>query len=625
MPFTARLLRVNLTTGTTRDEEVAPEILRKWLGGTGLGVHYLMQEVQPGTRWDDAENPVFICTGPLAGTRVSGTGTVSVVFKGPMNGLAGATQANGYLGAFLRTQGYLGIAITGKAQGLTRLHIDEHGVRLLDASRYAGLPVWQLEDTIRAEENLTDKQISVFGIGPAGEHKVRFSAFVGDRGHVASHNGIGAVLGEKNLKAITCKRGRVRPHVEDDKRLNELVKPLFIDAKEFGGGGIYNWGTGGGVSGAARGGWLPIKNYTTSIFEEHEQVSGQYLRGNFEWKTNPCWACQMGCCKLMTVTEGPYKGYAGEEPEYEGLASMASQIGITEAGAATMLANECDSLGFDVNELGWLLGWVIECHQRGLLTKEQLDGLEPTWNDPETALALMKKIATRDGCGDWLAEGVMRASLHIGGEAANAAIYTMKGHAPRSHDHRARWAEMFDTCLSSTSTIELTSGGIQTERLGLAPTKNRFDPDEIVEQMTAINGWHQFEDSLGICRFDFTNAHLGTATVSAVSGYDIDLPEALKIGRRISAQLRIWSFLHGMDPSKERPSTRYGSVPVDGPAKGSNIMDHWDRMVSTFRERIGFDTEQGLPLPATLVELDLEEMIPVVEKIAAERGLAVAR
>ena len=177
------------------------------------------------------------------------------------------------------------------------------------------------------------------------------------------------------------------------------------------------------------------------MFEDHEKVSGQYLRGNFQWKTNPCWACQMGCCKLMTVTEGPYAGYSGEEPEYEGMASMASQIGVTEAGAATMLANECDSLGFDVNELGWLLGWVIECFERGLLTKEQLDGLEPGWNDPESALALMKKIATRDGCGDWLAEGVKRASEHIGGEAANAAIYTQKGHAPRSHDHRARWAE----------------------------------------------------------------------------------------------------------------------------------------------------------------------------------------
>ncbi|MCC6180104.1 MAG: hypothetical protein IT305_32720 [Chloroflexi bacterium] len=623
MALSARVLRVDLSTGTTSVEEVAPETLRKWIGGTGLGVHYLMNEVGPNVQWDDPENRVFIFGGPLSNTRVSGTGTISCVFKGPMTGLAGATQANGYLGAFLRSQGYEGIIIQGKAAGLTRLHIDENGVRLLDATPYAGLGVWQMEDTIRTEEGLTEKQLSVFGIGPAGEHQVRFAAFVGDRGHVAAHNGIGAVLGAKGLKAITCKRGKVRAPIANTKRLNDLLKPLFADAQEFGGGGIYNWGTGGGFSGAARGGWLPIKNYTTSIFPEHEQVSGQYLRGNFQWKTNPCWACQMGCCKLMTVTEGPYAGFAGEEPEYEGLASMASQIGVTDGGAAVMLANECDSLGFDVNELGWLLGWVIECAERGLLTKAQLDGLEPRWGDAETTLALMKKIATRDGCGAWLAEGVMRASQKVGGEAADAAIYGQKGHSPRSHDHRGRWVEMFDTCTSNTSTIEVTFGGAQTERLGLAPMKDRFDANEIVEQMTRLNGWHQFDDSLGICRFDFTSAQLGTETVSAITGWDIDVPEALRIGRRISAQLRIWSFLNGLDPSKERPSKRYGSIPVDGPAQGANIMEHWDSMVRQFREAIGFDPELGLPLPETLRELDLDELIPVAEQIRAERGAAV--
>jgi aldehyde:ferredoxin oxidoreductase len=183
---------------------------------------------------------------------------------------------------------------------------------------------------------------------------------------------------------------------------------------------------------------------------------------------------------------------------------------------------------------------------------------------------------------------------------------------------------MFDTCTSSTGTIEVTFGGVQTERLGLGPTKNRFDPKEIVEQMTALNGWHQFDDSLGICRFDFTNAQRGVETVSAISGYEIDLPEALKIGRRISAQLRVWSFLHGLDPSRERPSTRYGSIPQDGPARGANIMEHWDWMVRTFRENIGFDADTGLPLPSTLRELGLENLIPVVEQIQAERGMVAA-
>ena len=623
MTLTARLLRVDLSTGQTADEDVPPDVLRKWVGGTGIGVYYLNKEVLPGVAWDDAENRIIIATGPLANTRISGTGTTSAVFKGPMTDLAGATQANGFLGAFLRSQGYDGLIIQGKADTLTRLHIDEHGVKLMDATPYAGMGVWQMEDTIREADGLTDKQLSVFGIGPAGENLVKFAAFVGDRGHVASHNGVGAVLGSKKLKAITVKRGKVRPYIADNKKLNELVKPLFVDAKEYGGGSLYAWGTAGGVSGAARGGWLPIKNYTTSIFDEHEKISGQYIRGNFEWKSNPCWACQMACCKVMTVTEGPYAGYSGEEPEYEGMASMGAQIGVTEGGATVMLSNECDSLGFDVNELGWVLGWVTECAEKGILTPEQLDGLRPRWGDDVTALALMKKIATREGCGDWLAEGVMRASKHIGGEAADMAIYSQKGQSPRSHDHRGRWVEMFDTCTSNTGTIEVTFGGAQTERLGLAPLKDRFDPVEIVDQMGKLNGWHQFDDSLGVCRFDFTNAHRGVETVAAVTGWDLDLAEAMRTGRRISALLRVWSFQHGMDPALERPSTRYGSIPVDGPAQGANIMEHWDSMLTRYRQQLGYDTELGLPLPETLKELDLEELIPVVEQIRRERGAAV--
>jgi aldehyde:ferredoxin oxidoreductase len=618
--LTARLLRVNLSDQTTSVEDVSAEVVRKWVGGTGLGTYYLYKEVPPDVQWDDPENRVIIATGPLGNTRYSGTGTISCVFKGPMTGLAGATQANGYLGAFLRSQGYDGLIVQGQADRLTHLYIDENGVQFRDAADLAGLGVWEMEDRVREAEGLTDKQLSVFGIGPAGEHMVRFAAFVGDRGHVASHNGVGAVLGSKKLKAISCKRGKERPFVANTAGVNETVKPLFEDAKAFGGGNLWNWGTAGGLSGAARGGWLPIKNYTTCVFPEHEQINGQVLREHFEWKNNPCWACQMACCKITTVTEGPYTGFSGEEPEYEGMAGMGSQLGITDAGAAVYLSNEADNIGVDINELGWLLGWVIECSMNGWINSEQLDGLSPTWDDPESCKQLMDKIATREGCGSWLGEGVMRASRYIGGRAADAAIYTEKGHSPRGHDHRGRWAEMFDTCTSSTSTIEVTFGGVQTERLGLGPLADRFSPTEIVEQMGRLNGWHQFDDSLGVCRFDFTNAAVGVEAVNAVTGWSLTVPDALVIGRRISTMLRVWSFLHGLDPKLERPSKRYGSIPTDGPAEGANIMPHWDGMLRNYRRMLGWDEEHGIPLDETLRELDLAELIPVVEKIRAERG-----
>src|SRR5688572_28698478 len=194
MELTARVLRMDLTNRTTSEENLSAEVVRKWIGGTGLGVYFLNKEVPPGVEWDDPRNKVIIAAGPLANTRVSGTGTVSCVFKGPMTGLAGATQANGYLGAFMRSQGYDAILIEGAAERLVRLHIDEQGVQIVDAEYLAGVDTWQLEDRLREEHGLNEKQLSVFGIGPAGENLVRFAAFVGDRGHVAAHNGVGAVL-----------------------------------------------------------------------------------------------------------------------------------------------------------------------------------------------------------------------------------------------------------------------------------------------------------------------------------------------------------------------------------------------------------------------------------------------
>ena len=620
MSYTARALRVDLSTGKTREEELGPDVTRKWVGGTGLGVKYLYDEIGPEIAWDSPDNKVFLATGPLANTRVSGTGIFSAVFKGPMNNLAGCTQANGFLGAFLRSQGYEALILEGVAPALTHLHLDENGVSLRDAEHLAGIGTWELEDRVRGEMGLDEKRLSVFGIGPAGERRARFAVLVGDRGHVASKNGLGAVLGAKRLKAISVKRGSVKAYVADPARLNQLVTPLFEHARDAGGGRHYQYGTAGGLSGASLGGWLPTRNYTTSIYPEHELMGGQYVRSHFPLKNNPCWACRMACCKLIDVSGAPNPSFVYEEPEYEGMAAMGPQIGVVDTAMTIRLANECDAVGIDINEAGWLIGWVMECFEKGLLSTRDLDGIEAHWGDGEAASALTRKIGTGEGCGAWLGEGVKRASEHVGGAAAEMAIYTLKGQTPRGHDHRGRWAEMLDTATSSTGTIEVTYGGVQTERLGLQPLKDRFSPDEIPEQMARLNGWHQFEDSLGICRFVFTSADLGVQTTNAISGWDLSLEEALTIGRRISAQLRIWSFVHGLDPSLERPSTRYGSVPVDGPAAGADIRPHWDHMVSRFRTLIGWEPTLGLPLPETLRALDLEDLVPVAAQFESRVG-----
>ncbi|TAK21213.1 MAG: hypothetical protein EPO26_14850 [Chloroflexota bacterium] len=603
--YTGRVLRVDLTTGAIGQDQLDEATYRRWVGGTGLGTKYLVELCPPGTNWDDPANPVILASGPLAGTKVSGTGLFSAVFKGPMTNQAGATQANGFLGAFLRQNGYDAIVLVGKAVRPTFLYIHDGTAELRDATKYWGMDTWAVEDAIRADFRTNDKGMSVFSIGPAGENLVRFAALVGDRGHVAAHNGVGAVLGAKNLKAIATARGKTAIPIHDSARVNSLIEPMFGAASENRTSSLYQWGTGGGVSGAAIGGWLPIRNYQTGVFAEHEQINGQFMRTKFKIKNNPCWACRMGCCKLVEVTEGPYKGVKGEEPEYEGIASFGPQVGVTEAGAVVMLGNEVDALGFDINEGGWIVGFALEAFDRGLITREMLGGLEPRWGDAESIKALIGKIARREDFGAVLAEGTKRAAEHLGGEAQAMGVYTLKGNTPRSHDHRGRWAEMFDTCLSNTSTIEATFGGIQTQRIGLPPQRNRFDPVEVATMAAEFNGWHQFDDCLGVCRFCNTHAGFALDMLNAVTGWDMALDEAMTVGKRIVNQLRVFNFQHGLDSSLERPSIRYGSTPTDGPNAGIGIGEHWDGMVKLYREGMGWSGADGRPSPQTLEKVGL--------------------
>ncbi|GAJ11501.1 unnamed protein product, partial [marine sediment metagenome] len=199
-----------------------------------------------------------------------------------------------------------------------------------------------------------------------------------------------------------------------------------------------------------------MKNYTTCIYdiepEKLEKFSPSYIRSHFEPKPARCWACRMHHCHMITITEGPYAGMVMEEPEYELFASWGPVIGQTDVTAAMMLSHEVDCLGVDANEAGWLIGFVMECYEKGILNREDCDGLEMTWGNAEATREMLRRIATRQGFGDVLAEGVMRAAQHIGGEAPNFAIHTMKGNTPRAHDDRNRWPMLFDTCLSQMGT-----------------------------------------------------------------------------------------------------------------------------------------------------------------------------
>ena len=603
--YNLKMLRVDLGRNHVQTEEIDADMTRLTIGGTGIEARILYEEVLPGIEWSDPENRLIWFTGPLAGTSVAGGGTVSIATKGPMTNMAGISQANGFFGAFLRKSGLHGMVIQGAAKEWSRIHIHDGTAEILDARDLKGLSNAQTEEAIRAK---TEKRCSIFTIGVAGENLVRFAGIIGDQGHAAAHNGLGAVMGSKKLKAVSVERGEQEVPVAHPKRLKKASKALF-EAAVAADPNLGTDGTAFAFEVLTPMGAIPTKNYKTNEFPEYERFTGKYLRSHFKIKPNPCWACRLGHCSHMEVTEGPYKGFKGEEPEYEALAAMGPLIYQKDPGAAVMLSNLVDDLGLDVNESGYLAAWIMECYEKGILTKSDLDGIEMKWGDPEATAAMFKKIANREGCGVRFADGIKHAAEAMGGEALECAIFTKKGASPRGHDHRGIWMELIDTCLSNTGTIETGGPLAKPDVLGVTPPKDRFDPIGMAKQNAQLNGGRQFEDCLGTCRFLTTDFQLTVDCLNAVTGWEFTISDAMEAGLRAINQLRLFNFRHGLTKEMEAPSVRYSSTPVDGPAKGMGIADHWDMIRRHYYKQMGWDPETGKPLPDTLDRLGLGGLI----------------
>lgn len=620
--YAGKLLRVNLTDEEFTDEKLDEKTLRKYVGGTGLGAKYLYEEVHSGVEWSDEDNRIIIASGPLGGTAIGGSGTISAVTKGPLTNGAGAVQANGIFGAFLRFSGYDGIILYGKAKRWVYLYINGSRAELRDASPLVGKDSWYTADLIKSELGMKGREVSIASIGLAGENLVKYACLVIDKGHIASHNGVGAVMGSKKLKAIAVARRTTRPTLKDQETISTIAKRMHNDilnspmAKE----GIYTWGTLNGVyhGMTAMGGSLPIKNYTTNIPyeiepEQLEKFSASYIRSHYKPKPVPCWACRFHHCHEITIPEEPYRGCIGEEPEYESMASFGPVIGGANAAATIFLANEVDRLGMDSNETGWVIGLVMECFEKGILSREDCDGLEMTWGNYEAVNKIIHMIAVREGFGSLLAEGAMRTAQSIGDEAPNFAIHTMKGNTPRVHDHRTMWPMLFDTCLSQMSSDE---GYIMARPadLGLSinpPTMGTNNSlEDTLDWNVQCKGARQLEDCLGVCRYNTnTDLKLIAETVSASTGWDFSAEEALTVGKRIVNLLRVFNIRHGHTAEMDAPSARYGSTPMDGPSQGKDIMPYWNELRSKYYELMGWDKETGKPLPDTLRDVGLEYTI----------------
>jgi aldehyde:ferredoxin oxidoreductase len=447
----------------------------------------------------------------------------------------------------------------------------------------------------------------VYSIGVAGEKLVKFAAIQGDYGHVASKNGVGAVMGKKKLKAVAIVKGTRSLRAADYRGVTQAADDIAHDLRtDPSAKSLYEYGTLPGVVNLHKLGALPIKNYTTNVTDvDMSQWEAPKLREGFDHRGHQCNACGMHHCHMQVIRSGDFKGKVVDEPEYEGWSGAGWAIGATDQQGISWLNTQLDRACLDVNEFGWMCGWVMECQERGLITREQL-GFELKWGDIKGADRLIQMISRREGFGDILAEGVKGAAEKLGGQARDAGVYTQIGAAPRGHDHRARWDEMLDTCTSSTGTLE-SGVPVHVAELGLPTRINPFNGEEVARQVVGIRGRRHFEDSLGICIFTGrTRLENLCRALGAATGWYYTVEEAMRLGRRTAAILRAVRLRCGVMPDVERPSTRYGSTPHDGPAKGQAISAQWDRMVDTWYAGVGYDRKTGKPLPETLKGLGLD-------------------
>lgn len=610
--YAGKLLRIDVSTQSIASEDLCDEILHDWVGGTGLGVKYIYDEVPYSASWDDPENRIVVSSGALTGIPGVGSGTIGVVTLGALTGGIATSQANGFMGTFLRYCGYDSILLQGKSSEWVYIYIDEEKVEIKPATHLLGLDTTETEKKLQEDYALKPSQLSVYSIGPAGENMVKFACLIGDDGHVAAHNGIGAVFGSKRVKAIAVKRGKKKPEVFDNAALREHAKEIHRICTEGPvGSGTSQWGTNVAYGNAAKAGMLPIKNLTSGDFPQYvNYIADQIRKDNFEYKKKPCWGCNWSHCGVTTIKSGPFAGFETEEPEYEAMAELGPNIGISNPEETMVLANLVDRQGMDANETGWLLGWVLECFEKGYFTTEDTDGLEMTWGNFENIKLLIQKISHREGFGDFLAEGTMRCAKKMGSPAYECGVFTEKGNSPRGHDHRVMWTEFLDTCTSSTGTVEAVAGFFNLSYHNLKPI-DQFSWEQVADYNAIINGERLFEDSLGICRFYADDPGLTLKAIEAVAGFTYTFEEMMRIGKRIANIMRIYNLKRGITSETDKPSPRYGSAILYGPAAGRfspSLGEMFEQMKERYYQGMGWNNK-GIPLPETLEKLGLAHLI----------------
>ncbi len=605
--YTGKVLWVDLSRAKLEDEALDEGLCRQFIGGYGLGARILFSRQKAGVDPLGPDNILGFTTGMLTGTPSISASRYIVVGKSPLTGGWGDANSGGNFGPYLKFAGYDNIFFSGISEKPVYLFINNGQAELRDAAHLTGKDTFQTEDMLKGE---LGKDVEVACIGPAGEKVARIAAVMNNKGRAAGRSGLGAVMGSKKLKAIAVK-GNMKIPMADGEKANELRKKYL---KELSGhvDMLRDNGTPGIFIDCAESGDTPTKNWSgtaTIDFPDYKDISGAPVLKRQE-KRYACWRCPIGCGGHMREGRGEYKYEAGaHKPEYETLGMFGADCLNSSVESIIKLNDICNRYGVDTISAGATMAFAIECYERGIITKADTDGIEMTWGNHKSIVAMTEKMVRREGFGDVLADGVKVAAGRIGGDASSYAMH-IQGQEIPAHDPKFgyHWATTYR--MDATPARHTQGPGIPVPGMDLPEHDEKAFSGRAEAHKLGSDFCHVVSCT-GTCIFGFwalPDVDAFIDFMNAVSGWDFSREEIFKTGERIANMRQAFNIREGLNPLKYKiPGRIYGHpAPKEGPLAGITVDE--DTLYSEYLTAMDWDTGTTKPTKKKLVELGLEDV-----------------
>ncbi|MBU1053182.1 MAG: aldehyde ferredoxin oxidoreductase family protein [Proteobacteria bacterium] len=603
--YVGKILFVDLTAGTITEEILDDHLAMYFFGGYGIGARVLYDRMKPRTDPLGPDNILGFVTGPVTGTGAVLGGRYTVVCKSPVTGGFNDANSGGYFGPELKKAGYDAVFISGISQIPVYLWIKDGQAKLRDASRLWGL---DSKDTQKALEKETgESKLRAAVIGLAGEKLSLISCIINDGHRAAARGGAGAVMGSKNLKAIAV-RGTGKIPVSDRAKVNELNKACMAIIKNppddpigWYVTGFKTLGTGATTTASALSGDSPVKNWAgvgiVDFGEEKAQkIGSQSFDTKYKTAKYGCANCPLKCGAVYRVDSGKWPLGETERPEYETAAAFGTLLLVDDVEAILKCNEICNRYGLDTISAGSTIAWAMECYENGVLTKEDLDGIDLRWGNAEAVVEITQKIADQDGCGKVLARGSAGAAKICG--KGTEYLITFSGIEPGMHDPRLQPVVARTFQYDPTPGRHCKGGGGLS---GIPPSDPSFGQADVggTCYMEVLN-------ASGFCMFFMFASPFGSlpSYIAAITGMPFSDQDMYQTGLRILTMRHAFNLREGLVPAGiQMPARIVGEPPLkEGPTAGVAV-DH-KMMGEKFFAALGWNRETGKPEQSALEAME---------------------